>query len=141
MFTTLKKKSIMKTFSKQFVLLTLMILVFSQCKKDDTVYQAYFYSLESPDEAKLFLFIDEESKGELPFVQHGAGVTTDSIKKYALKLQISAGKYQLETKDQNGQIRSSGKIRVSKNKLSSSGGIGGQEIIMENNELRVGFSF
>lgn len=131
----------MRNLGKQLVLLAGMVFMFSECKKDETIYQAYFYTLESPDEARLFLFVDEESKGELPFIQHYAGFTADSIKSHALKLPLSSGKHKLEAKDQNGQVRSSGSIRVSSNKLSSSGKVGGQELIMENNELRVGLSF
>lgn len=131
----------MKILGKHCVLVALMILTFSHCKKEETVYQAYFYTLESPDEARLFLFVNGQAKGELPFIRHYAGFTADSIKLNSLKLTLSSGKHKLEAKDQNGQIRSSGRIRLANNKLSSSGGAGGQEFIMENNEMRMGFSF
>jgi hypothetical protein len=119
----------------------LMVFLFSHCRKENTVYQGYFYSLNSQDEARLNLFIDGENKGELPFIKHQAGFTSDSIKYHALKLPFYSGKHKLEAKDQNGQIRSSGTVSVSKNKSSSRGGVGGQEMVIENNEVRIGFSF
>ena len=58
-----------------------------------------------------------------------------------MKINIVAGKHKVEAKDQLGVTRSSGSFKVTKNKTSSSGGTGGQEIVSENGELRLGIYY
>jgi hypothetical protein len=132
----------MKTSFRYFFSTTLLVLVFSQCKKDESIYKGYFYTSKSPSEAKLTLFFDGQNMGELPYVNKNQnGFTADSIKKYALPLAVKAGKHELQAKDPSGAIKSDGKFKVTKNKTSSSGTVGGQELVFENDELRVGISF
>ncbi|MBL7902277.1 MAG: hypothetical protein JNK73_09795 [Bacteroidia bacterium] len=128
--------------SKGFLCLIVVSLCFLQCKKDNSNYQGYFYSKVPGDDAQLTLYLDGHIQGLLPFVKTDSiGFTADSIKKYALKLNVQEGKHKLEAKDQNGLTRSSGSFKVTKNKTSSSGNIGGHELILENGELRVGIYF
>lgn len=128
----------MNTLKRKIVLSALLGCLCLACQKDDTIFTGYFYTLNSPDEARLFLFIDGLGKGELPYIKHYAGFSTDSIRIHSLKVPLAAGKHKLEAKDQNGHTRSWGSIRITKNKLSSSGGEGSQEISAQNNECLIG---
>jgi hypothetical protein len=117
-------------------------LFFLQCKKDDTRYQGYFYSKNPTKDVQLTLYLDGQIQGQLPYVKTDSlGFTSDSIKTYSMKINVAAGKHKVEAKDQHGTTRSSGSFKVTKNKTSSSGSTGGQELVLENSELRVGISF
>lgn len=132
----------MKVQNLHFFSSVLFALIFSQCKKDDSTYKGYFYTSNAPTEAKLTLFLDGQNMGELPYINKNQnGFTADSIKKYALPIAVKAGKHELEAKDPGGAIKSDGEFKVTKNKVSSSGTLGGQELVFENDELRVGISF
>lgn len=128
----------MTSLKRKILLSALFGGLLMACQKDNTSYAGYFYTLNSPDEARLFLFVDGQGKGELPYIKHYAGFSTDSIRIHSLKVPLAAGKHKLEAKDQNGQTRSWGSIRITKNKLSSSGGEGSQEISAQNNECLIG---
>ncbi|MCU0359368.1 MAG: hypothetical protein MUF75_01420 [Bacteroidia bacterium] len=132
----------MKCKQGVFIMSMVFLAAFSGCKKDDTIFNGYFYSSQPGSEGQLWLYLDGSNKGALPFINtKQIGFTGDSIKKYALPLPIKAGKYKLEVKDQSGTIRAQGKFKVTTNKVSSSGGIGGQEVVMENGEVRIGVSY
>ncbi len=117
-------------------------MLFLQCKKDNTSYQGYFYSKKPTKDVQLTLYLDGQLQGLLPYVKvDSIGFTKDSIKAYSLKIKVPSGKHKVEAKDQNGITRSSGRFMVTKNKTSSSGGTGGQELISENGELRLGIYY
>jgi hypothetical protein len=119
-----------------------MGLFFLQCKKDNSNYQGYFYSKKPTKDVQLTLYLDGQIQGQLPYVKTDSiGFTSDSIKRYSMKINVAAGKHKLEAKDQQGVTRSSGSFKVTKNRTASSGNTGGQELVLENEELRVGIYF
>jgi len=119
-----------------------MALFFLQCKKDDASYQGYFYTKNPTKDVQLTPYLDGQIQGHLPYVKTDSiGFTTDSIKVYSMKINIVAGKHKVEAKDQHGTTRSSSSFKVTKNKMSSNGGTGGQEIVSENGELRLGIYY
>jgi hypothetical protein len=132
----------MKASVKYSFSIALLVVAFTQCKKDDTIYQGYFYTSNSPTEAQLSLYLDGTYMGALPYINRNQNsVTADSIKKYALPITVKAGKHELQAKDQNANLRSKAEFKVTKNKTSTSGGIGGLEIVSENGELRIAVYF
>lgn len=114
------------------------LLLFSQCRKDDTTFNAHFYANWSATDAPLGLYIDGEYKGDLSYLKIKPTCDDDSLKSRTLNLTLKSGKYKIETKDQLGVVRTSSKILLSERRISTSGGIGGQEIIVDDKCAMIG---
>ncbi len=129
-----------------FILSAAIILFFTQCRKDDRpdggLYNTNFYSASKGDAGTLYLFIDNQPKGELPyFSEQPACNDSTGDKTKPIYLQLKSGDYKIEAKDASGNIKSSGEIFISKNKMSSSGGVGGQLMSMKDDCLVIGLSY
>jgi hypothetical protein len=127
----------MKTFFKSLLVAVASILLFTACKKNDETYNAYFFTTKSPDEVKLSLFIDGEYKGELPYLNPKPTCDNDTLKQKALILRLGSGKHDFVAKDDQGNERSTNKVKITKNKTSCSGSNGGSEMTKQNDCLIV----
>ncbi|MEO6305905.1 MAG: hypothetical protein ABIP51_22350 [Bacteroidia bacterium] len=131
----------MKNTFKTILLSLLTILLLSQCKKNQITYNAYFYTTNPSAEVQLSLYIDDKYRGDLPCLYPKPTCDNDTLKQKALFLTLKSGKYKISAKDRQGNIKSSGTMKVSKNKMSSSGGMGGQEISSQSDCLIVGLFY
>jgi len=52
---------------------------------------------------------------------------------------LSSGKYQIESKDENGTIKSSGFLELKKDEVSGGGGAGGMQVQPSDNCILVKF--
>jgi len=117
----------MKSFKKSAIVLFVLI-VFSHCRKDDTTFNSFFYANWANSEGNLNLFIDDELKGELPYLSVAPTCDDDSLKQIALNIPLKSGKYKIEAKTKGGVIKSSGNIRISSTRIGVSGRMGGQGV-------------
>ena len=132
----------MKIITKIGVLLVItIILSLTQCKKDEITFKAYFYTTTQSDQIQLSLYTNDKYKGDIPFMKNKPTCNNDTLKQKALYMNLKCGKYKLIGKDKQGNIMSSGTMKVSQNKLSSSGGKGGQEINAQGECLIVGLFY
>jgi hypothetical protein len=129
------KPALLKTFVALIALLS-----FTQCKKDETTFNASFYADWSNSDGALDLYIDEKLQGELPFMSVPPTCDNDSLKKVALNMPLKSGKYKIEAKNKMGVVKSSGKIKISSTRSSGSGGMGSQSVLLTGDCAIVGLS-
>ena len=126
------KKSIL--FSSAAIL---TVLLFMSCGKSKTTYNAHFWTSKDTSEVRLDLFIDDEYKGKLPYLEQEPGCGSEN----ALSFTVEEGKHTIVAKNMQGAIKSSGTVRIRNNvrrtSLSGSGGTGGQDINLKDDCLIV----
>lgn len=115
----------------------LTVLLFMSCGKGKTIYNAHFWTSKDTSEVRLSLFIDDEYKGELPYLEQEPGCGSENT----LSFPVEEGKHSIVAKNVQGVIKSSGTARIRNNarrtSLSSSGGMGGQDIYLNDDCLIV----
>ena len=114
---------------KQFIRLLLLastIIVLTNCKKFGKDYDNYFFTDIENSAGPLTLFIDGKNKGELPNLKTSVSPTNDTVINNALHLILKSGKYKIEAKDNQGNVKCSGTLKFRLNSLSTSGTMGGQ---------------
>jgi hypothetical protein len=118
----------MKRFT-QLSILAIFLLVFTQCKKDDSQYNVYFSTSVSVTDSTWTLFVSGDNKGLLtnPTAEFNCSSPDSVLSKYIF-LQLAAGNYQIEAKDESGSIKSSGTLKLSKDEVSGSGTEGGMQV-------------
>ncbi len=128
------------TLTTIFVCL-LATLLFTQCNKDDNskVFNARFYTTKA--NGKLSLYVDDVYKGELPYFSNApdCGATYSDAQK-PLNTQLPSGEYRIAGKNSQGQVTSYGIMKISRNKMSASGGIGGMSLNSSEECLTIGLS-
>jgi len=115
---------------KQFIRLLLLastIIVLTNCKKFGKDYDNYFFTDIENSAGPLTLFIDGKNKGELPNLKTSVSPTNDTVINNALHLILKSGKYKIEAKDNQGNVKCSGTLKFRTNRLSGSSTMGGQE--------------
>ncbi len=125
----------------RFLTLTAVSLIsffLTQCKKDDTVYNVYFYTSKDTTEVRLSLFIDDKYKGEIPYLSQKPTYDNDSLKHLAFSLTLTSGKYNITAKDASGIVKSEQIVKIKNNSTSVRGKIGGQELTGKDNCIIVG---
>jgi len=116
----------MKTILNLNILIAFSTLVLlTQCKKNDIIYNSYFYTTMPSSETELSLYLDKKYRGEIPYVKNKPTCDNDTSKQKALFLNLKPGKYKLEAKNKQGDIKSSATIKVTEKILSASSGGGG----------------
>ena len=114
----------MKNRAFTFLALLATVFLFAQCQKDETIHTTHFWTSKSTPEEQLTLFVDGALMGPLPYFSTNLTCSNDSLKAKAFQMTLKSGKYYLEAKDNQGEVRSSGTIKISESGMSSSGGLG-----------------
>ncbi len=120
-----------------------LALFLNGCRKEEstsgTIFNTNFYTSSAAAKGKMYLFVDDKSIGELPYFSKnpGCGGTSGDGTK-PLNMQLKSGTHSIVGKDESGKIRSSGTIKISKSSMSSSVGIGGQEMYSSGDCLIIG---
>ena len=119
----------MKSICSVIFISLLAAILFTRCKKDDpnAIFNASFYTTKAT--GKLFLYIDDTYKGELPYFskEPSCGSQNGDGQK-PLAIQLKSGEYRIVGKDSSGGAMSSGTVYISTSTTSASGGIGGQSV-------------
>lgn len=131
-------KSCKFRFVKRLFFIFLLFISLFACKKDDTQYDVYFWSDETTSKYKWTLYIEGENKGFLINLPVDPNCSThDSILSSLIYVQLPAGKYKLEARDNYGTTTSSGTLKIKKNGMSTREKIGGQDVQATDNCLTV----
>lgn len=127
-----------------FLTLTVVLLILfflTQCKKDETVYNVFFYTSKDTTEIRLSLFIDDKYKGEIPYMSQKPTFDNDSLKQRAFSLTLASGKYNMTAKDASGNVKSEQIVKIKNNSSSVRSKTGGQELTSKENCVIVGLFY
>jgi len=116
-------------------------LFLTQCKKDDTVYNVYFYTSKDTTVVQLALYIDDKYKGIIPYISQKPTYDNDSLKNLAFSLTLSSGKYNIKTKNAYDMVMSEQILKIKNNSTSVRGKSGGSEITGKDNCFIVGLFY
>ena len=125
----------------KLLLLASTLIVLTNCKKFGRSYDAYFYADIEASAGPLTLFIDNQNKGELPNLKTSVSPTNDTILNNALHLKIKSGKYNIEAKDAQGNVKCSGTLKFRGNNLNVTGKTGGHAASGNDNTVAVKFYY
>ena len=114
----------MKVHLKLILFCIVVISLFSQCTKDNEVFNSYFCSNIKSNDGHLMFYVNDVYKGELPYLEADPNCNNDSLKHKSLFLSLKSGKYKLAIKDEAGVVKTSIFITISSNVISSSPGEG-----------------
>lgn len=117
----------MKKHFIKLILFASTIIVLTNCKKIGKDYDNYFFTDIENSAGPLILFIDGKNKGELPNLKTSVSPTNDTVINNALHLILKSGKYKIEAKDSQGNLKCSGTLKFRTNSLNGSSTMGGQE--------------
>lgn len=127
----------MKNTITSFLTAALAVLLLTQCSKDETMYNAHFWTSNDTSQVRLSLYIDNVYKGELPYLTSAPGCSSEG----PLSFPMESGKHDIVAKDAQGNIRSSGTVKMKRtaqrSSMSSSGTLGGQDLYSNNDCLIV----
>jgi hypothetical protein len=123
-----------------YILITGISLSFSGCRKAGPDHKIYVYSTQPPDYSvtKMQLYVSDDYKGEIPYIQERLWFGDDSLEAKALIFTLGPGKSMLTAKDQFGYVKTEGELKLKKNSASATSVIGnintrarGNDVIIE----------
>lgn len=99
------------------------------CRKDQTIFNTYFYVADTTRSENLSLYINHQFKGMLPrmaqpVTDHPLGFNDPALSQHSLRFQLPSGSYMVEARNNEGLVLISGTIRFSENSGGGSGGKG-----------------
>jgi hypothetical protein len=107
-----------------------LLFTLTECAKDNKSFNAHFYATFSRADGPLTLYIDDQLKGDLPYISVAPTCENDSLKQKMLRIVLKSGKYKVVAKSKDGGVKSSGTITLKTNKTGASGGVGGQQVMV-----------
>ena len=95
------------------------VFIFSQCTKDEDniTHNTYFWTSVNNEEQPLTLFVDGQAIGQLPYFSTDLTCGNDSLKNQAISMNLKSGKYNLEARNQQGELKSDCTLKISENGL------------------------
>lgn len=99
-----------------FLAASATVFVFSKCSKetdDNAIHSTYFWSSKNAPEQPLTLFVDGQAVGQLPYFSTDLTCGNDSLKNQALNMNLKSGKYNLEAKNSEGEVKSDCTLKIS----------------------------
>jgi hypothetical protein len=114
-----------KQFSKCLVFAALMVALVN-CKKFGKDHETYFYTDIENASGPLTLYVDGENKGQLPNLKTSVSPSNDTVINNALHLTLRSGRYKIEAKDDQGNVKCAGALKFRANSLNCSSTMGGQ---------------
>lgn len=115
----------MKKHIIKLILFASTIIALTNCKKLGKHFDTYFYTDIENYNGPLFLYIDGKSKGELPNLKTSLSPTNDTIINNALHFSLRSGKYKIEGKNNQGNLKYSGYLKFRTNSIGGGGIMGG----------------
>jgi hypothetical protein len=138
------KQRLNKSMKHQFIkviLFTAGVMVLVNCKRFGKDHNAYFFTDVENNGGHLTLFIDGKNKGELPNLKTSVSPGNDTVLTQALHLILSPGRYKLEAKDDQGNVKCSGLIKFRSNSLNNSCTMGSQATSRSGNTIVAKLSY
>ena len=119
----------MKNNFLKTALLIAIVLFLTQCtKEDNSVSKVYFYTNINTDINRLTLYVDDQNKGELPYLAQNPICGSDSLKDKTICIELQSGEYRVKAYDKTGNLKSDNKIKFSSSSCSNGGMKGGCEV-------------
>ncbi len=91
-----------------------LLVVFSSCKKDNTIYQTYFWTTEDTASVKMNIYINDKNSGVIHYFSTAPECCDDSIFKTLTPVPLKVGTYDFKAKDSQGNTRFSSRIEIMK---------------------------
>lgn len=117
---------------RKFTLAFTLLIILTGCKKQGATYNVYFYTTSYDEYTPLYLFINDENKGELPLFTQKMSFDNDSLKSKALLLHLNYDTYPILGRDKWNNVKVEGTMRFKRKKMNVTNIIG--EIITEQND-------
>lgn len=117
------------------MLLAFTTIVLSNCEKYRQQHETYFFSNMDLNASPLTLFIDGENKGGVPHFKTVSSPANDTILKNALKLTLKSGKYKMEAKDIQGNLKCAANIKFTNNKINVTSTLGAVSVLGSGSEV------
>ena len=78
--------------------------MFSSCDHFSKGYNTYFWTSSNTGHV-YHLYIDDKDRGELPYLKEAPFCSDNSSKQHALYLPLPSGSYDVEVKDEAGNVK------------------------------------
>jgi hypothetical protein len=108
------------------------------CNKQKNSYNVYIFSNKKDEYTHLKLFINDKEKGDVPYFTEKVTFDNDSLMARTLKVNLVADKYPFIIKDQWGNVKVDGNVKVKRKSLSTEAVLGelitttkGHDVIIE----------
>ncbi|RYG27089.1 MAG: hypothetical protein EOO01_41720 [Chitinophagaceae bacterium] len=99
---------------KKFLIFSLVVTVFSGCSLFYTQgFNTYFWT--STEGSKVYLYIDGENKGVLPYLPAGPDCDNEELKKQTLMIHLPSATYDISVKDSLQQLLYGEELTVRRN--------------------------
>lgn len=124
----------MKSIVK-FVLIFILFFFLSGCKKQGASYNVYFFTSSYDEWTPLYLFINDEPRGEIPYFSQKLSFDNDSLKSKALLLHLNYDNYPVVSKDKWGNLKNDASIKFKRKSISSNSVIGQIHTSMQDKDI------
>lgn len=115
----------------------MLLLTISGCKKDNTLYEVFFYTNLEGEKGQLDFYLNDVYRGKLPFVARDAADFPDSLLYKTFKLELTPGTCTIKAFDANNELKVSSTLSFSKTRTSNSGSMGGNSMSVKSNTMVV----
>lgn len=109
----------MRKYFIKIALLFSIIIILTNCKKIGKTHHVYFYTDINTSKESLALFVDKKNKGILPYINVVTSALNDTVISNTLHFSLRSGKYNLEVKDVNGNIKYLGTLKIRSNSIAT----------------------
>lgn len=119
------------------VLISFMVLLLWNCKKNQKQYNAFFYTDRSDTSSVLQLYIDEKKIGDLPNLSVINSPGNDTIRRLGLNVKLKSGKYKIEAKDPKGNMNFEGTFKFKASKTQFTSTMGGSDLASDGETIAI----
>lgn len=116
----------------------LIACTFQNCNKEKNTFTAYVYTNRLDQYSHLKLFLNDKDKGDLPYFTKKMSFDDDSLLAKALVIKLPPDNYPFIVKDQWGNVKVDGHVKVKRGTLKTEAVIGelisttrGKDVIIE----------
>lgn len=114
----------------------------SSCKKEGATYNIYVYTTRYDEVTPIFLNLNDQSKGEIPyFAQKQSFETLDSLRSKALLLHLNYGRYPITARDRFGNIKADGNLKFKRRSNSLTPIIGEMFIATKDKDIIIEINY
>jgi hypothetical protein len=110
-FSNIQAMSLTKHLPVTVIILVVLLI---SCKKDETIYQAHFWTSRDTATVKMDIYINDVKKGPVQFLPVTPEYCEDSAFKTLTAIPLKTGPYIFKAMDQKGNTRFSGNIEIMK---------------------------
>ncbi|MBI2722346.1 MAG: hypothetical protein HYX39_09245 [Bacteroidetes bacterium] len=131
----------MKSIIKTLAIFTSFFFLVS-CKKEGATYNIYVYTTRYDEVSTIFLNLNDQPKGEIPyFAQKQSFETLDSLKAKALVLHLNYGKYPITARDRFNNIKADGNLKFKRRNTDLTAIIGEMLIATKDKDIIIEINY